>query len=325
MPVDRPDLDLVLVVGDANPDLILTGDVRPRFGQIEQLLDNATLTIGSSAGITAHAFARLGRPVSLVAAVGADLFGDRVRHELATAGVGVERLLRRDDRPTGLTVVLSGGDDRAILTFPGAIPTLRADEVLAAAASVSARLRHVHVSSLFLQPQLARELPAVLAELRARGTTTSLDTNDDPSGTWAGVDVLLPHLDVLLPNRAEVVAIAGVTESRRAAAELAARGPLVVVKDGPLGAFAVTPSGELLECPGVSAAVVDTTGAGDTFDAAFLDSWLRGDALAESLHRAVRAGAFAVGALGGTGGQPTREDLDRGTELTQGGRTFERS
>ena len=73
MPVDRPDRSRVLVVGDANPDLVLTGDVVPRFGQVEQLLDSATLTIGGSAGITAHALARLGRPVSLVAAVGTDL------------------------------------------------------------------------------------------------------------------------------------------------------------------------------------------------------------------------------------------------------------
>ena len=90
-------------------------------------------------------------------------------------------------------------------------------------------------------------------------------------------------------------------------------------------AFAVRPSGELLECPGEARTAVDTTGAGDTFDAALLDSWLRGDALEDSLRRAVRAGGFAVEALGGTGGQPRRFDLDILTDATQRGRTLERS
>jgi ribokinase len=318
------DLELVLVAGDANPDLILTGDVVPRFGQLEQLLDGATLTIGSSAGITAHAFARLGRPVALVAAVGTDHFGDRLREQLAAAGVRTELMLRRDDIPTGLTVVLSTADDRAILTLPGAIPTLTPDEIRAAAAR-SPGLRHVHVSSFFLQPRLAGDLPMLLAELQQQGVSTSMDTNDDPAGRWEGVEALLPHLDVLLPNRSEVQAIAGAPDAREAALALAARGPLVVVKDGPRGAFAVTPSGERLECPGEARTAVDTTGAGDTFDAAFLDSWLRGDALTVSLARAVRAGALAVGAIGGTGGQPTRGVLDRLTDLAPAGRTLQGS
>ena len=60
----------VLVVGDANPDLILRGDVVPRFGQAEQLLDGADLVIGGSGGIVAHGLARLGRSTRLVAAIG---------------------------------------------------------------------------------------------------------------------------------------------------------------------------------------------------------------------------------------------------------------
>lgn len=302
----------VLVVGDANPDLILRGDVVPRFGQAEQLLDDAALVIGGSAAITAHAFARLGRPVSLVAAVGKDTFGARICQDLALAGVTVDAVAHRIDQQTGLTVVLSRTDDRAILTLPGAIPTLTATEVQAAiAATLAVGLRHVHVSSLFLHPSLARELPSLLADVRASGVTTSLDTNDDPSGGWHGVDVLLPHIDVLLPNRGEAIALSGIggDDIARAAARLAASGPLVVVKDGTSGATAVRASGESVTVPAVPRVTVDTTGAGDTFDAAFLDSWLSELPLVECLNRAVLAGALAVSALGGTAGQPTSEDL----------------
>jgi ribokinase len=298
----------VLVVGDANPDLILQGDVVPRFGQAEQLLDEAALVIGGSAAITAHGLARLRRPVSLSAAVGDDAFGAQMCRDLVDAGVDVASVVHRPDVPTGVTVVLSRSGDRAILTLPGAIPTLTADEVRRAVSSVEG-LRHVHVSSLFLLPALARDLADVLAELRADGITTSLDTNDDPVGAWQGVDALLPHLDVLLPNRGEVVALGRDDDPRRAASELARRGPLVIVKDGPNGAFAMLPSAESFAVTGAARTPLDTTGAGDSFNAAFLDAWLNELPLTECVDRAVLAGAEAVTALGGTAAQPTSQDL----------------
>src|SRR4051794_10070366 len=298
---------LVLVIGDANPDLILTGDIVPRFGQSEQLLASADLVIGGAAAVTAHALARLGRPVRLVAAVGCDDFGDRIRSQLHDAGVDMTALSRRDNVPTGLTVVLAHPDDRAILTLPGAVQSLTADEARRAINAVASGPLHVHVSSLFLQPDLARELPAVLAEARQRGVTTSLDTNDDPAGRWSGVSALLPHLDLLLPNRSEVLALAGpgTTDPITAARTLSAAGPLVVVKDGARGAIAVRPGGEVCAVGAEPVTAIDTTGAGDTFDAAFIDAWLDGRELRDCLHRAVLAGAAAVGALGGTAGQPT--------------------
>lgn len=304
----------VLVVGDANPDLVLRGDVVPRFGQAEQLLDDATLLIGGSAAITAHGLARLGRPVSLVAAVGSDPLAGAILAELDAAGVRLEHVQARTERPTGLTVVLSRPADRAILTHLGAIPTLTAEEVRRAVAGTEG-LRHVHIASLFLQPSLARELPPVLAEIRARGSTVSLDTNDDPERRWRGVADLLPHVDVLLPNEFEAVAIAGVVTGRpvagpaEAARALAGCDLLAVVKTGPAGALAATPDGTVETVAAAPCEPVDTTGAGDTFDAAFLDGWLAGRPLDECLGRAVRAGAAAVAAVGGTAGQPYAHEL----------------
>ena len=300
----------VLVVGDANPDLVLSGDVVPRFSQVEQLLDDASLVIGGSASITAHGLARLGRPVSLVAAVGDDHFGRFLTGRLQEAGVDVRHVAVRADLPTGLTVALNRGADRAMLTLTGALDSLTEHELYGALHGLGTEgLRHVHVASLFLLPSLLPALPAFLAHVRARGLTTSLDTNGDPSETWLGVDDLLPHLDVLLPNRAEAVALGGDDDPRVAAAGLAARGPLTVVKDGPAGAWAVSRDGEIAEFRGTPRPAVDTTGAGDTFDAAFLDAWLDAVPLSDALARAVAAGAHSVGAVGGTAGQPTRDQI----------------
>jgi len=304
----------VLVAGDANLDLVLRGDVVPRFGQAEQLLDGADLVLGSSAGICAAGLARLGVETAIVARVGGDVFGTRTRELLDAEGVDTSALAVVEE-PTGVSVILSAPDDRAILTLTGALAGLTADEVLAAAAHAT----HLHLASLFLVPGLARELPGVLTRVRERGLTTSLDTNWDPAESWAGVAECLPHLDLLLPNAQEAVALARAlgdepADAVEAAALLAARGPVVAVKDGAAGGFAVTPDGGIVRAPGLTLDVVDTTGAGDSFDAGFLAAWLDGRPLAEAVRWAAVAGSLSTQGAGGTGGQATRAEVE--AELT---------
>jgi sugar/nucleoside kinase (ribokinase family) len=170
---------------------------------------------------------------------------------------------------------------------------------------VLAGVRHVHAASFYLQPALAAGLAGLFRRARALGATTSLDTNADPAGTWGGLDDVLPVTDVLLPNRAEALGIGGGGDLVAAATAIARRGPLVVVKDGAAGAVAVSPSGEVVREPGCPVAAVETTGAGDTFDAAFVAARLRGLPLAGCLAVACRAGALSTRAAGGTAAQPT--------------------
>jgi sugar/nucleoside kinase (ribokinase family) len=302
----------VLVAGDANLDLVLRGDVVPRFGQAEQLLDGADLVLGSSAGICAAGLARLGVDTALVARVGADVFGARTRELLADAGVDAASVAVTDE-PTGVSVILSAPDDRAILTLTGALASLTADEVLGALADTGAT--HLHVASFFLVPGLARELPGVLARARERGATTSLDTNWDPAERWEGVAECLPHLDALLPNAQEALALARAlgddpADAVAAAIALARRGPVVVVKDGADGGFAASPDGSVVRAPGLVLDVVDTTGAGDSFDAGFLAAWLEGHLLGEAVRWAAVAGSLSTRGAGGTGGQATRAELE---------------
>ena len=200
--VHTPPMIDVLVVGDANPDLILTGDVAPRFGQAEQLLRSADVVLGGSAAITAHGLARLGRPTRLCAVTGSDTFGAFVVDRLATAGVDISALIVASAVTTGLTVVLSDGDERAILTYPGAIPELSSAQVAdSITTAATAGARHLHVSSFFLLGSLAADLPALLRQARQLGLTTSLDTNYDPLDRWEGVEATLAQVDYFLPNR----------------------------------------------------------------------------------------------------------------------------
>lgn len=309
----------VLVVGDANPDLVLRGDVVPRFGQAEQLLDAADLVMGGSATIAACGLARLGVSTAVVAVVGDDVFGRFTIGLLRDAGLDVSGIRLDPVTPTGLSVILSSASDRSILTLPGTIPALTASDVDAAVARL--RPQHVHVASFFLQPRLAAELPALLARIRATGATISLDTNWDPAEQWGGLVDVLPLVDVLLPNAEEVLAIAGAlpdsgTDSSSddavacAVARVAALGPVVVVKSGKAGGRSFSPDGTVVAAPGLTLDVVDTTGAGDSFDAGYLAALVAGvPDEAERIRWAAVAGSLSTRAAGGTGAQATRAEL----------------
>ena len=302
--------DLV-VLGDCNPDVLVLGDdVDPAFGQQEKLVDGISLVIGGSAAITAVAAARLGLRVALAAAVGADPAGEFMRDQLAAEGVDVSFVAVRGDAPTGMTVALSRGGDRAILTALGAVASLTAADVPEA---LLAGARHVHASSWFLlQDCLGPGLGALFSAARSAGVMTSLDTNWDPSGRWAGPDLAaaIAQAGLLLPNEAEAVrlangCLAGADDLDSAVSALVAAGPRVVIKLGERGALCADgPARQHVSLPPVTPA--DTTGAGDCFNAGLIAGLLDGLDLAEAAALGCAAGALSTAAPGGTASAPSR-------------------
>jgi sugar/nucleoside kinase (ribokinase family) len=298
----------LLVVGDANPDVLVSGAPEtPPAGQAETLVDTGTLALGGSAAIAAHGAAVLGLSTALAAMVGRDAAGDFVLDTLSTAGVDISACVRHESLPTALTVCLNRPDgDRAILTAPGCLPAFGPEQVPAVAA------RHVHAASYFLQPRLAAGLPGMLEGFRRAGASTSLDTNDDPAGEWRLSPGLLAACDLVFPNEAEAVALAAALPDapdpagglHGALAALAASGPVPVVKRGGEGALALF-EGALVGARGPLVTPVDTVGAGDAFDAGFLAGWLRSHDIAEALAWGCACGALSTRAAGGNGAQAT--------------------
>jgi sugar/nucleoside kinase (ribokinase family) len=300
----------VLVVGDANVDLVLHGDVVPRFGQEEQMLDTAALVLGGSAAIVASGLARLGVPTYLAAVTGDDAYGAVVRTALVSAGVQTRFVETSERAPTGISVILSAESDRAILTLAGAMPLLTADAILHAVEESGAEW--VHFASPFLLPALTAQLPEVIRRLRAAGIGTSLDTNWDPSQRWMAVAELVPLVDVLLPNLTELAALAAALTpgTGDAAAGLSALGPHVVVKAGADGGWSFDRNGVVTRADGIPVDVVDTTGAGDSFDAGYLAAIAHGyTEEADRLRWATIAGSLSTRAAGGTGAQASFDEL----------------
>jgi len=294
-------LDLV-VLGDCNPDLLVTGAAEPEFSQVERLVDDARLVIGGSAAITACGAARLGLRTGLVGLVGADYLGRFMRESLAERGVDVTGLTVDDERPTGISVVLVREDDRAILTALGTISELSSDAVDRVALRDA---RHLHVSSFFLQDRLRDDLPSLLAEVRAAGSTVSIDPNWDPREEWnGGLLETLRGTDILFANAEEVRRIAAENQVEAAARKLAESGPLVVVKRGGDGAFAVS-GGKVIRASALRVDVADTVGAGDSFNAGFLAAFLSGSPVADALALGCACGSLSTRAAGGTAAQPT--------------------
>jgi sugar/nucleoside kinase (ribokinase family) len=304
-------VDLV-VLGDCNPDVLVHGgDVTPAFGQQEKLVGRIDLVVGGSAAITAIAAARLGLSVALVAAVGADAAGAFMLDQLTREGVDVSAVAIRAQTPTGMTMALSRGRDRAILTALGAMTSLTAADV---PGTLVARARHVHVSSYFLlEDSLGPGLAGLLSASRAGGATTSLDTNWDPSERWGDerLAAAIAQTDLLLPNEAEALRLSGAGSLDAAVSALGAGGRRLVVKLGERGVICVDQSARHqgsvsarhhVSVPAVTP--VDTTGAGDCFNAGLIAGLLQGLALPAAAALGCATGALSTGGLGGTASAP---------------------
>ncbi len=294
----------LLVLGELNVDLILRGDVEPAWGQVEKWIDDATLTLGSSSAIFACGAARLGLRVAMAAVVGDDMLGHYCKDFLTARGVDTIGVHVDPQQRTGMTVILQKPEDRAMLTFAGAISALSAEQVSPA---LLAATRHIHVGSFFMQTSLQAGLNDVFAQARARGATTSLDPGWDPAAQWQPLIDLLPNVDTLLPNEAEACALSETTDWRAALQSLAVRVPTVALKRGKDGAAAAR-GGEIVEALPPAVQVVDAVGAGDSFGAGFVYGALEGWPLQRALHLGVACGSLSTRAAGGTTAQPTLEE-----------------
>ena len=296
----------ILVIGELNVDIVATGlRSAPEMGA-EILAEDCELTLGSASAIFAAGMAKLGYDVTFVSQVGRDYFGDFCIRTLQQLGVATRHVARKANEKTGVTIALSGKRDRALVTHPGAVATLTSACI---DRTLMKRHNHLHLTSYYLQKALHPSFAAVFQQAKELGLTTSFDPNSDPSNKWSrNIDTVLRYTDVLFVNEREASLL---TRSRTPNAALKTLGTKVacaVIKRGPRGALAIH-KGTTARDSGFKVAAVDTTGAGDSFDAGFLSAYLRHAPLAECLRIGNACGALSATRVGGTSGQPTDPEL----------------
>lgn len=291
----------ILVIGELNVDIVATGlRSTPEMGT-EILAEDCELTLGSASAIFAAGVAKLGHSVTFVSQVGPDYFGDFCLSKLKQLGVATRHVTRKADEKTGVTIALSGKRDRALVTHPGAVATLTADGI---DDRLLQRHDHLHLTSYYLQKALQPSFAEIFRRAKALGLTTSFDPNSDPSNKWSrNIDNVLRYTDVLFVNEREASQLTRASTPRAALKILGTKVRCAVIKRGSRGALAIR-DGAKAAHSGFKVTAVDTTGAGDSFDAGFVSAYVREAPLAECVQIGNACGALSATRIGGTAGQP---------------------
>jgi sugar/nucleoside kinase (ribokinase family) len=294
----------ILIAGELNLDLILQNYRSfPALGR-EVLVDDVTLTMGSASAICACGLAKLGDAVAFAGKVGSDPWGELCKSKLAERGIDISRVMADPALKTGITVSITSPTDRALVTYPGASTALRAEDFNA---DSFRGFRHLHISSFFIQQGLRPGIKQLLALASQCGLTTSLDPGYDPDEKW-GRDLLdaLSEVDIFFPNEVELEGVTGLRDRQEALRSVANGRTLTMVKLGTDGCMTLK-SGNIVAIPAFRVEPVDTTGAGDSFNAGFLHAWLRGAPLPDAMRFAAACGALSTLSAGGTSAQPTEQ------------------
>jgi sugar/nucleoside kinase (ribokinase family) len=296
----------VLAIGELNVDLIASGlKTMPILGR-ELIIDGCSLTMGSSTAICACGISKLGMKTGFLGKLGKDKFGELVldslkKHKINTDSVTVDHQIN-----TGITISLSMDKDRALITYPGSIEELSFQEI---DLNLIKNARHIHVGSYFLQTKLREGLSKLFAFARENGVTTSLDSGWDDTGNWDyGIVEVLKYTDIFFPNEVEAQNITHRKSAMEAADILSSHANTVVIKCGAKGA--VAKRGDLLSSQeAFEVEPIDTTGAGDSFNAGFIYGFLNGFDLETCMRYGNACGSISVTRIGGASACATLDEV----------------
>ena len=231
----------ILAIGELNVDLILNNiDGEPEVVK-EKFAGDMIITLGSSTAIFAANAAALGAKVGFVGMIGQDTLGNLIRESLEAKGVDTSMLIETDEHSSGATIVLNYGEDRAMVTYQGAMAVMSFADI---DKSVFEKCRHIHISSIFLQPALKADLEKILDYARAQGVTTSLDTQWDPTEIWDfDYTRILPLVSVFLPNEKELMLLTSSETIDEAVGKIKPYVNTAIIKMGSKGSLLVRRGG----------------------------------------------------------------------------------
>jgi sugar/nucleoside kinase (ribokinase family) len=293
----------VLSIGRIYCDLIFTGlDEMPVLGR-ELFAGGMDLAAGGGAFISAAHLQAVGRMVALISRLGTDTLSQGIGQQIRDSGVDLRFIEHAVDAGPQVTVAAVVGKERAFLTRrtgPAQPSTLEA-------ALHWPQAQHLHIAEY----ATLHEMPDLVLRAQANGLSVSLDPSWDASLIYApGLLGACGGVDVFLPNLEEAEAITGSSDPQTAIRILGKTFPLVALKGGDRGAWA-TSGDDVIHLPAKAVPVIDTTGAGDAFNAGFLDAWLEGRPILGCLSAGIDAGSLAVQTAGGATPLHSRQPATR--------------
>jgi len=288
----------VLVAGELNVDIILNNiQAFPEIGK-EILANDMSVVLGSSSAILASNLSSLGTRVAFTGKTGKDVFSEIVFGSLNRRGVDCSRVIRDERYPTGATIVLNYGQDRANITFPGAMNHFGINDI---DFEFLSRAKHLHFSSCFIQPEMKKSLPELFRMAKKAGLTTSMDPQWDPEEKWElPLEELMPYVDVFMPNIMELKYITGEKTLEDAVRKLSKLANILVVKNGEEGAWLWDGKSLSHQTAFKNEQVVDCIGAGDSFNAGFLSEYVKKSSLKKCMETGALMGAINTTQAGGT-------------------------
>lgn len=305
-----------LIIGAAIVDIPLAPVSPAIFSAHSTALERIAMGVGGDAANEALVLARLGHAPALVSVVGRDAPGDFALQTLKAAGVDVSHVAQRADLDTGVNIVLvrEDGERGFITSKSGSLRRLGLADILPALDSPALRgARVACLASLFVSPLLTLDDTAALFDaLKARGLILCADTTRPKGGeTLRELSGVLSRLDYFFPNLEEAARITGEADPDAVAEALLDGGvKRVALKLGGDGCLLRSRDERHLvpAVPGVNC--VDTTGAGDTFAAAFIAAILEGRSFIDCGRFANAAASLCVESVGATEGRWTRADAE---------------
>ncbi|RNC66242.1 carbohydrate kinase family protein [Proteiniphilum sp. X52] len=296
----------VIAIGELNVDVILNSiDGEPEVGK-EKFAKEMNLTLGSSTAIFAANIACLGSRTGFVGMIGRDTFGHLIESNLSGKGVDTSMLIKSDKYSSGATICLNYNEDRANVTYQGAMDFMTFDDM---DKTLFSKTKHIHLSSIFMQSGIKKDLSDILKTARDNNVTTSLDTQWDPNEKWdMDYESILPYVDVFLPNETELKFITQATTLEEAVGKIAPYIHICVVKRGRKGSLLLQRNREPIHLDAfLNNDVIDAIGAGDSFNAGFIHAFVKGETAGNAQIVGNLTGAINTTAAGGTGAFTSKE------------------
>lgn len=287
----------LVVIGNVNVDLIMGPQAPWPTPGTESILSRSELRVGGAAGNTALAWQGLSAPFGIVANTSVDPLGCWLRTPFGAAAAAWPA----SAKPCGVSVGLTHPDgERTFFTTLGHLEDLGIDDVLAQLAPAPEHGGVALLTGCFVMPRLLLDYETLMKALRAAGFAVALDTGW-PNGGWsAGIRsrVLswLPSCAHLLVNEAEALGLTGAPSINEAGSMLSGclgPGATLVIKAGADGAYA-RGDGEAVRVPAPSSHVIDTIGAGDTFNAGYLFALQQGMRSLDAVNQGVATATSAI-------------------------------